>query len=791
EQSWALQGGSAALDPSAMIEDCLLHREVVALPNSSALVFPLVECGVLVGLLVAELEAEQGGREAAVGGPGGPGALLPAGGGSGGSAALLLPALCSGGSAGHEASARGGGGGSVAGSRGGGGVDGASAGGLEGLGQAHGRVHRSLTDEELRCLRLAVPLLSKACGMDARSKLQLAQSSLSAAAARGLLREAQRPLSTLNAFSTMLVPRLKDGEPDKDMAKGIVLQGKRLQDLMWQLEDALHRPQAHGEDGADMFSALALGGAGSHAPAAALGPFRAPSSLPRDPNPAVQELLQLPQPRPGALAPPAAAAASRAGEAGGGPSTMAAAEALPPPAADGSMATVGPGFPAAPGAGPGPVLPGQVTFVERGAAAESSPSVSAEGGSGGVYPFTMGYMAGGVAFAAPATGKPSAAAAGGAPRGRAYAGGVHQPPPVSAMATIDVEADCGGADGGGGAHKAGAAAQLTEWRGMPHTAARRADGEWGWEPPPQSPQPQQPQGGGPVLPALVNPTNVVAALAGILMAACKLAAVSGIGFIASSPLSAVLPRKGGGVARPARPAAPAAAAAGAAAAAEGTALQSGPGAEASPEAGPRLIPRPARPLMVGVPAALLQKIVGHMLDIALQCTPRGGQVCVSARRDGSGVAVVLMHTGRMDLRRLHVRTQAMAAAAAASRSQPPLATSQPAHAARAPAAVSLAAGGRRGGGSPWEAAQRRSGGGAAVATVPRLAAVVAGGGGQAGGGAAAGSGVFSVELAQELAQQAGGHLTVSYPCNMVNALSGSLDVGTSVAIWLPGPCALN
>lgn len=86
-------------------------------------------------------------------------------------------------------------------------------------------------DEELRCVRLAVPLLSKACGMDARASLALAQSSLAAAAARGLVREAQRPLSVLNTFGAMLTPRLADGEPDKDMAKGIVVQVRPCETL--------------------------------------------------------------------------------------------------------------------------------------------------------------------------------------------------------------------------------------------------------------------------------------------------------------------------------------------------------------------------------------------------------------------------------------------------------------------------------------------------------------------------------------------------------------------------------
>lgn len=92
-------------------------------------------------------------------------------------------------------------------------------------------------------MRLAVPLLSKACGMDARASLALAQSSLAAAAARGLVREAQRPLSVLNTFGAMLTPRLADGEPDKDMAKGIVVQVRPCEIVSLGGGKPLHLPQ--------------------------------------------------------------------------------------------------------------------------------------------------------------------------------------------------------------------------------------------------------------------------------------------------------------------------------------------------------------------------------------------------------------------------------------------------------------------------------------------------------------------------------------------------------------------
>lgn len=60
--------------------------------------------------------------------------------------------------------------------------------------------------------------------MELRSQLHSEEASARAALARQLLRDAQRPLSTLNTFGAMLTPRLEDGDIDKDMAEGIMLQ---------------------------------------------------------------------------------------------------------------------------------------------------------------------------------------------------------------------------------------------------------------------------------------------------------------------------------------------------------------------------------------------------------------------------------------------------------------------------------------------------------------------------------------------------------------------------------------
>ena len=64
------------------------------------------------------------------------------------------------------------------------------------------------SDEELRCLRQSCSVLAKALSLDIKAALRLAASTAQVSAARGVLRHAQRPLSALNTFSAMLLPRL-------------------------------------------------------------------------------------------------------------------------------------------------------------------------------------------------------------------------------------------------------------------------------------------------------------------------------------------------------------------------------------------------------------------------------------------------------------------------------------------------------------------------------------------------------------------------------------------------------
>jgi len=97
-------------------------------------------------------------------------------------------------------------------------------------------------DAELFVVRTMVPSLAKACAMDLRTALTNAAHTTRTHLARTLLREARGPLSALQTFGSMLVPRLDDGEPDKDMAEGMMMQvGSRRLGLLCQgSEGAAH-----------------------------------------------------------------------------------------------------------------------------------------------------------------------------------------------------------------------------------------------------------------------------------------------------------------------------------------------------------------------------------------------------------------------------------------------------------------------------------------------------------------------------------------------------------------------
>lgn len=220
--------------------------------------------------------------------------------------------------------------------------------------------------------------------------------------------------------------------------------------------------------------------------------------------------------------------------------------------------------------------------------------------------------------------------------------------------------------------------------------------------------------------------NLIGACVSVLTAAQKLATANGLHFFVNHPLTIAGPRHG-----------------------STAAAQQGAGGSGGPEAQERqeLMPRPNRPLMVALSAAQVQRILGNVLDIVLQCTPAGGQVCVTARREAGGVQLVVLHTGRIQSERLHPASQQL---------QPP---SRPPRSGGLPAA-GLGLGAQRSG-PP---------GGAAAAGAP-------------------GGGLLSLTLAQQLVREVRGHASFFYPVNIMNAFTGALDVGTCLEIWLPCPAA--
>jgi hypothetical protein len=78
--------------------------------------------------------------------------------------------------------------------------------------------------DELWCFRQAVGPLAAACAMERRTALEAARGAAADAALLGLVQDARGPLAALRTFGGMLLPRLPDGEPDKDLVQGIVVQ---------------------------------------------------------------------------------------------------------------------------------------------------------------------------------------------------------------------------------------------------------------------------------------------------------------------------------------------------------------------------------------------------------------------------------------------------------------------------------------------------------------------------------------------------------------------------------------
>jgi hypothetical protein len=186
-----------------------------------------------------------------------------------------------------------------------------------------------------------------------------------------------------------------------------------------------------------------------------------------------------------------------------------------------------------------------------------------------------------------------------------------------------------------------------------------------------------------------------------------------------------------------------------------------------------LLPGPIRPLLVGLAANTCRRVLGYVLDVALQCTPRGGQLCVTARESSGGVELSLLHTGQVQASRVHTTSKALSPAGiySSSSSSSGAAQQQPDEISSSSStfAVEAASSAKRSSGSSKRS--RR--------VVQELSS--------SGSSRASSSSIVSLDFAGQLLQEIGGRLAVVYPIQFMNAVSGNLEVGSSIEVWLPPP----
>jgi hypothetical protein len=191
-------------------------------------------------------------------------------------------------------------------------------------------------------------------------------------------------------------------------------------------------------------------------------------------------------------------------------------------------------------------------------------------------------------------------------------------------------------------------------------------------------------------------------------------------------------------------------------------------------------------LLVGIAAATCKRVLGYVLDVALQCTPRGGQLWVSARQSAGGVEVKVLHTGQASPSRLHTTRQGLGTAGAptvaaaagpvkdtfVTESLLPGRVVSLGQASQQQQQQIMLAAGPRGGRSSSSRAGRG---------LQELAAT------PSPGGSSSSSRLVSLDFATQLLQAVGGRLSVAYPEQFMNAVSGRLEVGSSIEVWLPPP----
>ena len=85
----------------------------------------------------------------------------------------------------------------------------------------------------------AASVLAAAASLEARAALDAADAAGRRAAAAALVDAAAGPVAALRTLAAMLLPRTREGAPEKDMAAGIVTQGGELASIVGRLAAAL------------------------------------------------------------------------------------------------------------------------------------------------------------------------------------------------------------------------------------------------------------------------------------------------------------------------------------------------------------------------------------------------------------------------------------------------------------------------------------------------------------------------------------------------------------------------
>ncbi|KAF6259577.1 hypothetical protein COO60DRAFT_1700755 [Scenedesmus sp. NREL 46B-D3] len=689
--AWEAGSGSSG---TCDTEASLCQEDVLLLPNSNMIVMPLAEAGVLVGLLVVEV-------------PG-----LPVR--SPSSSSMNAPASP--------------------------------------WDPPPSSSQMGLPEEALWCFRMAVPPLAKACAMDLRAALAGAQQEAQQRLARSLLLEAQGPLKVLGTFGQMLAPRLRSelaGQPESDMADGMVMQGQRLADVVAQLEAAL-RPQAGSRGPGQQQLALPAGAEPAAAGAVVPGmgmPGVAYDSfddiedidLPdvwhtHDQRPVQQQeqQQQVPQQQ-----------QQQQQQVKGLPSGMTTKAGYLPEHISSSSSAASSSAAVQPSSSQQqelPHMPGQGTAGSLGSssrdirwgrveppAAAATTSVDSSSSSSSSKDCSASYsVAPGQLDMATTLDLEVVGAEGTAMSMDADSGSSSSSNATAVTAPSFARSNRRSSSSSDRAESSNRMLSSSSSSSSSRRSfSKRAAAASGV--------------------ALQPPAscNLIDTICHLLTAAANLAMVEGKHFIVSPPLLLDQP------------------------------LSPPASSSSSSSAAPALLPRPIRPLLVGLAAGTCRRVLGYVLDVALQCTPRGGQLCVTARESSGGVEVSLLHTGQVQASRVHTTSKALSPAIHNSSSallQQQLRTtttiSSSSSSSSKHSTITAAVGGA-------SSAQRSSGSSRrSRRAVQELSS--------SGISRSSSSSLVSLDFAGQVLQEIGGRLAVVYPIQFINAVSGNLEVGSSI-----------